>query len=97
LEIEVAKKAAKKKIARKEYTPSDIKLLKMHSKALLGQDDLDDVRKGADRKAVDGDVGHGRPPSDIFPSVASRRDWVGRTWMKSSGDPGVRRWPERKT
>jgi hypothetical protein len=33
LEIEVAKKAAKRKIARKEYTGSDIKLLKMHSKA----------------------------------------------------------------
>jgi len=33
LEIEVAKKAAKKKIARKEYAASDIKLLKMHSKA----------------------------------------------------------------
>ncbi len=33
LEIEVAKKAAKKKITRKEYTASDIKLLKMHSKA----------------------------------------------------------------
>jgi hypothetical protein len=33
LEIEVAKKAAKKKITRKDYTASDIKLLKMHSKA----------------------------------------------------------------
>jgi hypothetical protein len=33
LEIEVAKKAAKRKISRKEYTASDIKLLKMHSKA----------------------------------------------------------------
>jgi hypothetical protein len=33
LEIEVAKKAAKRKIARKEYTASDTKLLKMHSKA----------------------------------------------------------------
>ena len=33
LEIEVAKKAAKRKIARKEYEASDIKLLKMHSKA----------------------------------------------------------------
>ena len=33
MEIEVAKKAAKRKIARKEYTASDIKLLKMHSKA----------------------------------------------------------------
>jgi hypothetical protein len=33
LEIEVAKKAAKTKVARKEYTASDIKLLKMHSKA----------------------------------------------------------------
>jgi hypothetical protein len=32
LEIEVAKKAAKKKITRREYTASDIKLLKMHSK-----------------------------------------------------------------
>ena len=29
----MAKKAAKKKITRKEYTASDIKLLKMHSKA----------------------------------------------------------------
>ena len=29
----VAKKAAKRKITRKEYTASDIKLLKMHSKA----------------------------------------------------------------
>ena len=29
----MAKKAAKRKIARKEYTASDIKLLKMHSKA----------------------------------------------------------------
>jgi hypothetical protein len=28
----VAKKAAKRKIARKEYTAPDIKLLKMHSK-----------------------------------------------------------------
>ena len=33
MEIEVVKKAAKKKITRKEYTASDIKLLKMHSKA----------------------------------------------------------------
>jgi hypothetical protein len=33
LEIEVAKKAAKKKITRKEYEASDIKLLKVHSKA----------------------------------------------------------------
>ena len=33
LEIEVAKKAAKMKITPKEYTASDIKLLKMHSKA----------------------------------------------------------------
>jgi hypothetical protein len=33
LEIEVAKKAAKRKITRKEYEASDIKLLKMHSKA----------------------------------------------------------------
>jgi hypothetical protein len=33
LEIEVARKAAKKKITRKEYTASDIKLLKMYSKA----------------------------------------------------------------
>jgi hypothetical protein len=36
LEIDVAKKATKKptkkKVARKEYTPADIKLLKMHSK-----------------------------------------------------------------
>ena len=32
MEIEVAKKAAKRKVARKEYTASDIKLLKMHSK-----------------------------------------------------------------
>jgi hypothetical protein len=32
-EIEVAKKAAKRKIVRKEYTASDIKLLKLHSKA----------------------------------------------------------------
>jgi hypothetical protein len=32
-EIEVAKKAAKKKATRKEYTASDVKLLKMHSKA----------------------------------------------------------------
>ncbi|WP_316234572.1 hypothetical protein [Bradyrhizobium sp. SZCCHNR1020] len=31
--MKVAKKAAKKKITRKEYTTSDIKLLKMHSKA----------------------------------------------------------------
>jgi hypothetical protein len=31
LEIEVAKKAAKRKITRKEYEASDIKLLKMHS------------------------------------------------------------------
>nr|WP_316227996.1 hypothetical protein [Bradyrhizobium sp. SZCCHNR3015] len=31
--IEVAKKAAKKKITRKEFLASDIKLLKMHSKA----------------------------------------------------------------
>ena len=29
----MAKKAAKKKITHKEYTASDIKLLKMHSKA----------------------------------------------------------------
>jgi hypothetical protein len=33
LEIEVAKKTAKPKVTRKEYTASDIKLLKMHSKA----------------------------------------------------------------
>jgi hypothetical protein len=38
LEIEVAKKATSKKatkskVARKEYTAADIKLLKMHSKA----------------------------------------------------------------
>ena len=33
LEIEVAKKAAKKKVTRKEFTASDVKLLKMHSKA----------------------------------------------------------------
>jgi hypothetical protein len=33
LEIEVAKKAPRKKVARKEYAVSDIKLLKMHSKA----------------------------------------------------------------
>jgi hypothetical protein len=33
LEIEVAKKAPRKKVARKEYAASDIKLLKMHSKA----------------------------------------------------------------
>jgi hypothetical protein len=32
-ELEVAKKAAKKKIVRKEYTAADIKLLKAHSKA----------------------------------------------------------------
>jgi hypothetical protein len=32
-EIEVAKKAVKKKAIRKEYTASDVKLLKMHSKA----------------------------------------------------------------
>jgi hypothetical protein len=33
LEIEVARKATKKKVVRKEYTASDVKLLKMHSKA----------------------------------------------------------------
>jgi hypothetical protein len=33
LEVEVAKKATKRKITRKEYEASDIKLLKMHSKA----------------------------------------------------------------
>jgi len=33
LEIEVAKKAVKRKAVRKEYTASDIKLLKMHAKA----------------------------------------------------------------
>jgi hypothetical protein len=33
MEIEVAKKAAKKKIVRREYTASDVKLLKTHSKA----------------------------------------------------------------
>jgi len=33
LEIEVAKKAKKRTIVRKEYTASDIKLLKTHSKA----------------------------------------------------------------
>ena len=33
MEIEVVKKAVKRKIALKEYTASDIKLLKMHSKA----------------------------------------------------------------
>jgi hypothetical protein len=33
LEIEVANKVTRKKIVRKEYTASDIKLLKMHSKA----------------------------------------------------------------
>jgi hypothetical protein len=33
LEIEVAKKAKKRKIVRKEYTASDVKLLKTHSKA----------------------------------------------------------------
>jgi hypothetical protein len=33
LEIEVAKKVAKKKVTRKEFTASDVKLLKMHSKA----------------------------------------------------------------
>jgi hypothetical protein len=31
--IEVAKKATKKRISRKEYTASDVKLLKAHSKA----------------------------------------------------------------
>ena len=33
LEVEVAKKATKKKVIRKDYTTSDVKLLKMHSKA----------------------------------------------------------------
>jgi hypothetical protein len=33
MEIEVAKKATKKKIVRREYTASDVKLLKTHSKA----------------------------------------------------------------
>ena len=33
LEIEVAKKVAKRKVTRKEFTASDVKLLKMHSKA----------------------------------------------------------------
>ncbi len=33
MEIEVAKKAVKRKAVRKEYTASDIKLLKMHAKA----------------------------------------------------------------
>jgi hypothetical protein len=33
LEIEVAKKTSRRKVARKEYAASDIKLLKMHSKA----------------------------------------------------------------
>jgi hypothetical protein len=33
LEIEVGKKAMKKKITRKAYATSDIKLLKVHSKA----------------------------------------------------------------
>jgi hypothetical protein len=33
LEIEVAKKVTKKKVTRKEFTASDVKLLKMHSKA----------------------------------------------------------------
>jgi len=33
LEVEVAYKATRKKIVRKEYSASDIKLLKMHSKA----------------------------------------------------------------
>jgi hypothetical protein len=32
-EIEVAKKATRKKVARKEYTASDVKMLRMHSKA----------------------------------------------------------------
>jgi hypothetical protein len=31
--IEVAKKAAKKRISRREYTAADVKLLKAHSKA----------------------------------------------------------------
>jgi hypothetical protein len=33
LEVEVAYKATRKNIVRKEYSASDIKLLKMHSKA----------------------------------------------------------------
>jgi hypothetical protein len=33
MEIEVAKKATKKKIVRREYAASDVKLLKTHSKA----------------------------------------------------------------
>jgi hypothetical protein len=33
LETEVAKKTTKKKVGRKEYTSSDVKLLKAHSKA----------------------------------------------------------------
>jgi hypothetical protein len=33
LEIEVAKKATSKKVARKQYTTSDVKMLRMHSKA----------------------------------------------------------------
>jgi hypothetical protein len=33
LESEVAKKTAKTKVTRKEYTASDIKLLKIHSQA----------------------------------------------------------------
>jgi hypothetical protein len=32
-EIEVAKKATRRKVAGKEYTASDVKMLRMHSKA----------------------------------------------------------------
>src|SRR5258708_11395440 len=41
--------------------------MEVEGDALLGQDDPDDVGKCADGKAVDGDVGHGRSPSDVDP------------------------------
>jgi hypothetical protein len=52
LEIEVARKAAKKKITRKEYTASDIKLLKMHSKARTAVSNLAKLMGSLRQKAL---------------------------------------------
>jgi hypothetical protein len=48
LEIEMAKKAANRKVARKEYATSDIKLLKMHSKARTPVSKLAKLMKRSD-------------------------------------------------
>ena len=69
MEIEVDKKATKKKIVRREYTASDVKLLKPHSRARNADIKLTRLMKRSEgslrQKALTLGIGLGHPKTDL--------------------------------